>query len=146
VVLARTTRVDARGELGEPRLAELQVLERWSGKLPARLLVDVSSREMCDVSDAELGETALFFLGRVSTGTPSSPGVYRILHWGRGRMPVREYRGELWVESWKDVIPPFEVRASHEPPPGAAADISERKLTHWWATLKAVKRLVTGAP
>jgi hypothetical protein len=92
------------------RHARAKVLEVWKGDPGSEVEFLASPTWTCDISDAEVGETAVLFLKR-------SGSSYEIAHSGRGRLPVRQIEGRPYGTLWPGVILPEEVGTRPGPDP-----------------------------
>jgi hypothetical protein len=110
IVLARVYAVEKRAK--NRMVAKAEVLEVWKGPTRQEVLFNASPTWTCDTSDAEVGETAVLFLG---IGKPGK--LVYISHDGRGRMPVREVDGKSYADFWPEVILPEATPTIHGPWP-----------------------------
>lgn len=86
VLLARVTIIrESRTAHGSEKRASAEVLEVWKGAATGRVeyIVSPVGWFACDTSYGRIGETIVLFLER-----DKERDVYRISHFGRGRMPV----------------------------------------------------------
>ena len=90
IVIAKVERVSA--DAGGGRLAEARVLAVWKGEPGPAVTFRASMSWMCDVSDAQEGETVALFLVK-EPGTT----VMSIAYWGQGRIPIKEEGGKATV-------------------------------------------------
>jgi hypothetical protein len=102
-------RVD-RISLGIPLLrrprATATVLEGWKGRVTGRVSFAAAPTWICDISDAKRNEEAVVF---VRDG--------RLLHAGRGRMPVFTREGRRLAAFWDEVTLPKDVFTEEGPEP-----------------------------
>jgi len=102
-------RVD-RISLGIPLLrrprATATILESWKGQVTGHVSFVAAPTWICDISDAEKNEEAILF---VRDG--------RLLHAGRGRMPVFTREGRRLATFWSEVILPKDVITEEGPEP-----------------------------
>jgi len=101
IVLAKVTELlPTSGSERDLIYASASVQETLKGSLSGSFLFKASPQGICDDSKAIKDETALFFLDR------GSDGIYSIHYAGRGRMPVREVGGKIYVSLWDEVTLP----------------------------------------
>lgn len=165
IVVGHVSRVVCVGEDGEilPASLDVQGAARCS---EARTIAEVAVQRVlrgdpavarvwyfaegtwtCDVTQAVLGERALFFL----TQAGAEPAAEKQLEaedeltggqpllrdaWaGRGRMPIASEDGTEWITAWDDVIPSEELVVKQP------QDIPYASI-YWMAPLEEVARLV----
>jgi hypothetical protein len=129
VVMARVASMTEDGS--HQAWARLEIIETWKGAPAASLEVLASPTWTCDVSTAEPGETALFFLYDMRTA-----GRCSIAHAGRGRMPMSADRA--WARAWTvDVVMPQDVETRPIPGQDAVGDA--------WVDATAMERIVREA-
>jgi hypothetical protein len=104
--VVRVERVGFRIPLVLRRQATALVLEGWKGRSEGRLTFQASSTWVCDISDANDGEEIVTF---VRDG--------RLLHAGRGRMPIFSRNGRRLAAVWTDVRLPADLDTEHGPDP-----------------------------
>jgi hypothetical protein len=104
--VARVDRVSLRIPLVLRRQATAVVLEGWKGRSEGRLTFRASSTWACDISDANGGEEIVVF---VRDG--------RLLHAGRGRMPIFSRNGRRLAAVSTDVRLPADLGTEHGPDP-----------------------------
>jgi hypothetical protein len=132
VVLGKVSRV---ATLDGVKLAEVEVSRTLKGNPGVtRLYYWASPQWRCDVSDAEVGEEGLYFLGNfgeehsrpseahlqfLEEARPFTQGarVYMLEHSGRGRLRPKytEGRGYLYVHKEGDVIFPSSIKVVKRP-------------------------------
>jgi hypothetical protein len=102
-------RVD-RISLGIPLLrrprATATVLESWKGQVEGRVSFVAAPTWICDISDAKRNEEAVVF---IRDG--------RLLHAGRGRMPVFTRDGRRLAAIWDEVRLPADIITEDGPEP-----------------------------
>ena len=100
------------GKLRVDQAAILRVEETWKGPETNRLEVSVGPTWTCDMSTAQQGENALFFLV-----CDRRTSVLRIGHDGRGRMPIWHDGGKTLASFWWEVGMPngLEVLPGQDP-------------------------------
>lgn len=110
VVVAQVESVSRTFIFFGSRYAQAKVLEVWKGNPGAEIEFLASPTWTCDISDAEVGETAVLFLER-------SGSSYVIAHSGRGRLPIRQIEGRPYGTIWPGVILPENVGTRPGPDP-----------------------------
>lgn len=92
VALVRVVSIrEVRTAHGVETHAQATVLESWKGSLPGQIEYIASPGwYSCDTSTARIGEMIVLFAER-----DEDAGMYRIAHFGRGRMQVGLVRGTL---------------------------------------------------
>ncbi len=128
---------------GEVRLAEVEVSRVLHGDASLRRIHYLAEGTWtCDVSDANPGETALFFLDRSRGLAEESPALlaratsqgvaqpfYQLAHSGHGRMPLRDVGGRAYATVWtKAVALPEGVETIDGPEPEYTSFISSARL------------------
>ena len=96
----------------------------------------------CDISDAELNETALFFLDDLTWIEAEGPKfraslaeftggapVFCIAHSGRGRMPLRNVDGRDYATYWTEVVMPADLPSIDGPEAQYASFIRSAPLS-----------------
>jgi hypothetical protein len=91
VVLGQVVEVE---KVDSEPVATMQVTEVWKGRSEPRIRYDVRRAWACDVSDAQVGETAVIFL---IGGAPT--GAMVLAHSGRGRFPIVVISGVQYVRA-----------------------------------------------
>ena len=132
IVLGKVSKVKI---VDDVKLAELEVLRTLKGDPSSnKLYYWASPTWMCDVSDATLNETAIYFLWdpevsnankhhlrflrRAHPFTQGAP-IYLLQHSGRGRLRPRymDGAGYLYVHKYSDVIFPSSIEIVRRPEP-----------------------------
>lgn len=99
-------------EVDEEEIAKVEVLKKFKGDAQNQVFISVSRTWACDVSNAVVGETALFFLGKYQIRPTLQQNLektcdlkkkiesevgknnfYYISHSGYGRMPIEKING-----------------------------------------------------
>ena len=95
IVVAKVTKIT----LPVPdRFAEAIVSSVWKGRADtATVLFRASPSWSCDTACAVLNEDVLLFLHQ------GDGNIYTIAHAGRGRMPLRMVKGEVYATLWDNI-------------------------------------------
>ncbi len=111
IVVATETKVEdgpANLKLGEEvfppiKIATARVLEVWKGNTGHEVRYLASSKWICDISDAKVGERVVLFLMRPKDWPADWP--FRVIaHAGRGRMPIRDVEGKAFATIWTEDV------------------------------------------
>jgi len=115
IVVARVTRIVSNDPLDpqSPRYATATVIQVWKGNPDHTVEFLASPTWACDIADAALQERVLLFLDR----DEHRPHGYVIAFAGRGRMPLREVKGKVYVTVWSDVVLPDGIPVIPGPEP-----------------------------
>lgn len=122
-------------KIGEEEIAKVEVLKTLKGNPQNSVFVSVTPSWACDVSDAVVGETALFFLGKnqirptwerkleqaceFKKQIDSEIGeneFYYISHSGSGRMPIEKKNGSENISIlYNRVFLPKKIKVTEKP-------------------------------
>lgn len=99
IVVAKVQSVSGKSD-DDDRRAKATVSEVWKGPKATTVEYHASPTWACDIAHAEPGETVLLFL------TDNEKDCWRIAWVGRGRMPVKSFKGRDYARPFMDVIFP----------------------------------------
>jgi len=136
-------------------VAEVSVSRVFRGPPATQSLLYLAcSTWICDTTQANPGEEALFFLRRTDVLAGAGPtfdaelattfGAREVLSVnlaGRGRMPLRVVDGRTHVDYWEDVVPPGNVTTTEGPEPERASFVRSMDLDDVSRTLDGYRQL-----
>jgi hypothetical protein len=110
IVIVKVDRIEERDALKWANATVTKVLKGTAGE---RLTFLAQPTWTCDISEANEGEEALLFLERASSADwmmvekpKKLPRNSFLIAWsGRGRMPVRQFRGTKFATFWDVTVP-----------------------------------------
>jgi hypothetical protein len=109
IVVARVTKIESDPHERRPteyrlpalRMATAQVIETWKGdKVREIHYIASPTRIACDMTGAERGEQVVLLLEE------RRDSIYRIVYFGRGRMPIHDAEGKRYATLADEVILP----------------------------------------
>jgi hypothetical protein len=122
-------------EIGEEKIAKVDILKTLKGNSQNSVFIAVSQTWACDVSDAVIDETALFFLGKLQIRPTLNSNLektckfkkqvdseigkndfYYISHSGSGRMPIEKLNGSENISIlYNRVFLPKKIKVTEKP-------------------------------